>query len=168
MSFIDKISAAPRIFVFGSGRSGLVGRFFAMRLMHLGCLVFIVGDTTTPAIKSGDLLICISGSGKTPTVVNMAKLALQSDAVVAGISLNTGVVTPLSECSHLNILLDRRQNSRHVPSGSANNQQRKFIAPMGTVFEISTLIYLETVIAEIIQRQQVKESDMKQRHANLE
>ena len=30
------IAAANRIFLLGEGRSGLVGRMFAMRLMHLG------------------------------------------------------------------------------------------------------------------------------------
>jgi len=56
---------AKRIFVAGSGRSGLMMRAFAMRLMHMGFPVFIVGDTTTPAIGKEDLLVIGSGSGET-------------------------------------------------------------------------------------------------------
>ena len=59
-----------RVFVAGAGRSGLVLRMFAMRLMHFGPTVHVAGDTTTPAISSGDLLLVASGSGTTSGVVN--------------------------------------------------------------------------------------------------
>ena len=55
---------APRIFVVGEGRSGLMGRAFAMRLMHLGATSYVVGETITPAIQEHDVLVAISGSGK--------------------------------------------------------------------------------------------------------
>ncbi len=35
----DLVLASPRVFICGAGRSGLVGRFFAMRLMPLGGIV---------------------------------------------------------------------------------------------------------------------------------
>jgi len=38
----DQILHAKRIFVMGAGRSGLVGRAFAMRLMQLDLSVFVV------------------------------------------------------------------------------------------------------------------------------
>ena len=47
----------------------------AMRLMHLGLTVHIAGDTTTPAITSGDLLLVASGSGTTSGVVKSAETA---------------------------------------------------------------------------------------------
>ena len=48
------LDQAKRIFVSGAGRSGLIGRFFAMRLMHSGYDVSVVGEIVTPSIKSGD------------------------------------------------------------------------------------------------------------------
>lgn len=63
--FCRLIMAAPRIFVTGEGRSGLMARAFAMRLMHLGYTAHVVGETTTPAIQRGDLLVAVSGSGET-------------------------------------------------------------------------------------------------------
>ncbi|MGZ4892148.1 MAG: SIS domain-containing protein, partial [Halobacteriota archaeon] len=54
-----------RLFVMGAGRSGLVVKGFAMRLMHLGFNVYVVGETVTPAVETDDLLIVISGSGET-------------------------------------------------------------------------------------------------------
>jgi 6-phospho-3-hexuloisomerase len=40
--------------------------------------------------------------------------------------------------------------------------------PMGTVFELSTLVYLEAVIAEIIFDKGLTEEGMRAIHANLE
>ena len=61
---IDHILNAKNIFIVGQGRSGLMGRAFAMRLMHLGLRAYVVGEIVTPAIQGGDFLIAISGSGE--------------------------------------------------------------------------------------------------------
>lgn len=167
---VQNILSSSRVFICGAGRSGLVGRLFAMRLMHLGTTVYVVGDTTTPAIGANDLLICISSSGKTRTVVNIAHLAQQANASVANIGLNLGMSTPLSDMADFNILLDRRVNSqmRQTVTETIYPTERKTLTPLGTVFEIATLIYLEAIIAELIQSQRVSENEMKLRHTNLE
>ncbi|MEM0320045.1 MAG: SIS domain-containing protein, partial [Candidatus Nezhaarchaeales archaeon] len=63
------------ILIVGAGRSGLIGRAFAMRLMHLGFRTYVVGETITPAIGPNDVLIAISGSGSTAIVVTAAEAA---------------------------------------------------------------------------------------------
>ena len=50
-NFIEILLRAKRIYVMGAGRSGLVAKAFAMRLMHLGMQAFVVGGTITPALK---------------------------------------------------------------------------------------------------------------------
>ena len=72
---IEAIDRAKRIFVVGKGRSGFVMRMFAMRLMHLGRQDFVVGETITPSIQAGDLLIDCSGSGSTGNVLAIAQTA---------------------------------------------------------------------------------------------
>src|SRR5512143_1955726 len=64
-AFLGALRSHPRIFMLGSGRSGMVMSMFAMRLMHLGLDVHRIGESTTPAIHKGDLLIIGSGSGET-------------------------------------------------------------------------------------------------------
>ena len=76
---------AQRIFIYGSGRSGLIGQAFAMRLVHLGKQVYFVGDSTTPPIKKDDLLIVISNSGKTPCVKSISQIARSQQAQVVSI-----------------------------------------------------------------------------------
>ena len=60
---VKMVKGAGATFIGGAGRSLLVSRFFAMRLVHSGHKVFMVGEVVTPAIKEGDLLILVSGSG---------------------------------------------------------------------------------------------------------
>ena len=44
-----------------------------MRLMHMGISSYVVGETCTPNIKEGGLLVICSGSGETKSLVNHAK-----------------------------------------------------------------------------------------------
>lgn len=167
----ESILSSPRVFFCGAGRSGLVGRFFAMRLMHLGCMVYIVGETTTTAIRREDLLVAISGSGKTQTVLDIVNMAKKAGAKVAAISLDIGNQSPLDKLVDISVKIDRREgvgDRLENPFPADLLEKRTARMPLGTVFEISALIYLEALISEIIKRGHVSESEMKQRHANLE
>jgi len=44
-----------------------------MRLVHAGYTVSMIGEVVTPAIKAGDLLILVSGSGGTETLLPFVK-----------------------------------------------------------------------------------------------
>ena len=71
----ERLGAARRVFVAGAGRSGLVVRAFAMRLMHLGLDGHMVGDMTTPALGEGDLLVVSAGPGSFSTVKALVGVA---------------------------------------------------------------------------------------------
>ncbi|HPB64377.1 MAG TPA: SIS domain-containing protein, partial [Mesotoga sp.] len=81
-----KILGAERIFLFAMGRSGLAIKAFAMRLMHLGLKVHVVGEISTPSIGEGDLLIVGTGSGETPSVVLNCRKARELGAEIAAIT----------------------------------------------------------------------------------
>lgn len=80
------VTAASRVFVLGQGRSGIALRALAMRLMHLGLRVHVVGEATSPAITAGDLLLSASGSGTTPSVLAAARSAVDAGAAVAAVT----------------------------------------------------------------------------------
>lgn len=82
-ALIAKIKASRRVFVCGTGRSGLMLKAFAMRLMQLGLTSYVVGETTTPSIGKGDLLIVASASGETASVCMTAQSALKQGAELA-------------------------------------------------------------------------------------
>ncbi len=64
-----------RIFVYGAGRSGFIGRCFAQRLMHLNISSCFVSDAVTYRYSKDDLLIVISGSGETTSPKAIAEEA---------------------------------------------------------------------------------------------
>jgi len=70
-AMLQKTIDSNHVFVMGAGRSGLVAKAFAMRLMQLGLSVYVVGEITTPAVLPQDVVIAISGSGETHTVADL-------------------------------------------------------------------------------------------------
>jgi len=165
---IDYIEHAGKVYIYGAGRSGLVAKAFAMRLMHLGIAVHVVGEITTPAIEKGDLFITISGSGETTSVVNSAKIARSVGArVIAITSYPDSTLGRLAD----EILL---VPGRVIDPGSRDFHIRQIkgehytLAPLGTLFEVSVLIILDGLIAELMARLRKSESDLKKRHATIE
>ena len=86
--FIAELLNAKRIYVIGAGRSGLVAKAFAMRLMHLGLQVYVVGETITPALKKGDAMVIFSGSGRTKMVADLAETAKEIGGRICLITAN--------------------------------------------------------------------------------
>ena len=82
-AFEKVLLGARRVFVTGLGRTGLMARGFAMRLMHLGRRVYHVGDVITPAIRRGDLLVICSRTGRSPVLLYYVKIAQRVGARVA-------------------------------------------------------------------------------------
>lgn len=168
MQMLDMLVDAKNVFIIGLGRSGLVARAFAMRLMHLGISVYVVGETITPAINSDDCLLAISGSGETSFIISTAKTSKNRNAkIIAVTSYDDSTLGKLSDLIiHIKgrtkidsekDYIKRQINGRHQP-----------LAPLGTLFEVSTLIFLEGVIAELMNKMGKTEADLKARHTVLE
>ncbi|MEV7604111.1 6-phospho-3-hexuloisomerase [Paenarthrobacter sp. NPDC089322] len=153
-----KIQGAQRVFLAGAGRSGLVLRMAAMRLMHLGLTVHVAGDTTTPAITSGDLLLVASGSGTTSGVVKAAQTALAAGAEVAAIT--TDPDSPLAGLAHAVVTIPAARKTDH---GSAITRQYS-----GSLFEQSLFLATETVFQTLWDATDEPAEQLWLRHANLE
>jgi len=149
------LDSAARIFVSGAGRSGLICKFFAMRLMHSGYDVSVVGEIVTPSIKRGDLLIIISGSGETEQLVAFAKRAQDVRADIMLIS--TKASSTIGDMADAVFQIGTSEQYGKVQG-----------MPMGTVFELSTLFFLESFVSHLIHEKGIPEEEMRYRHANLE
>ncbi|MFI3123270.1 MAG: 6-phospho-3-hexuloisomerase [Methylococcales bacterium] len=158
-SYDEKLTAmldeAGRIFIAGAGRSKLVGNFFAMRLVHGGYNVNVVGEIVTPSIQAGDLLIVISGSGETEQLVAFTKSAKKIGAKIMLISSKAS--STIGDMADGVFQIGREDLYGKVVG-----------MPMGTVFELSTLLFLESTISHIIHEKGIPEEIMRERHANLE
>jgi len=155
---IDHIYDAERIFLVGAGRSGLVLRAAAMRLMHFGLTVFVVGEITTPAIRKGDLLIAASGSGTTSTIVKAAQKAVSTGAKVVAFSTNTD--SDLAKLSALVMIIPAAQKEDHGKTVSAQYS--------GSLFEQALLLLTDAVFQTMWATDGTPAEELWKRHANLE
>jgi len=155
---IPFIQNAERIFIVGAGRTGLALKAAAMRLMHLGFTVFVVGETTTPAIRKNDLLIAGSGSGTTSSIVKAAEKAVSADAQV--ITISTTSDSPLAKLSSHVAILPAAQKEDH--GGSISKQYA------GSLFEQSVLLLTDALIQTIWKLDGTPAEELWKRHANLE
>lgn len=152
------LSHPGRVFVAGAGRSGLVLRMAAMRLMHLGLNVHIAGDTTTPAIASGDLLLVASGSGTTSGVVKSAETAARAGARIAAFTTNAS--SPLAGLADTVVIIPAAQKTDH---GSGVSRQYS-----GSLFEQVLFLATEAVFQSLWDNTDVPAEELWLRHANLE
>lgn len=157
--FVGLLLEARRIFVAGRGRTGLIMRGFAMRLMHLGLTAHVVEDVTTPAIEAADVLVIGSGSGQTPSVLQYALRAKQEGAEIA-------LLTAAAEGSPIGEQAKTRL--RFVTPTVKTGETGGLALPMASVFELAMMIFLEIVIVRLMERLGVDEASMMRRHANLE
>ena len=154
------ILQAPRIFVAGTGRSGLCLRAFAMRLMHLGLAAYVVGEATTPSITAADLLLIGSGSGRTASVVQCAARAKAVQARVALITASRQ--SPIGELADQIVEVE-------APTPKAGRTAQSFsIQPMGTLFEQTLGILLDVIVLQLMNEMGISSEQMFARHANLE
>lgn len=152
------IGSADRIFVAGAGRSGLVLRMAAMRLMHLGYTVHVAGDTTTPAIATGDVLLVASGSGTTSGVVKAAETARKAGARI--VAFTTNPESPLASLSDALVVIPAAQKTDH---GSALSRQYS-----GSLFEQVLFLTTESVFQTLWNATDEPAEQLWLRHANLE
>ncbi len=158
--FITALETAENIFVMGAGRSGFIAKAFAMRLMHLGYKVYVVGETVTPRISKKDLLISISGSGETTSVVNISKKA--KDLIGSKLIAITGnEKSTLAKMSDIVIVLKAKDKM-------IKDEKVSDLAPLGTLFELTAMIFLDGLVAELMHLKKLTEKDLEARHAVLE
>lgn len=155
---VDLVAAAPRVFVLGAGRSGLALRMTAMRLMHLGLEVHVVGDVTTPAIVEHDLLVTASGSGTTAGILRAAQTAIETGAEVAAIT--TAVDSPLAQLATVTIVVPAA--AKLDRSATASTQYS------GSLFEQVVVLLGDALFDALWQRSGSTADELWPRHANLE
>ncbi|MBO6111017.1 MAG: 6-phospho-3-hexuloisomerase [Methanobrevibacter sp.] len=167
--FEDIIINANNVFVTGAGRSGLAAKAFAMRLMHLGLSAYVVGETISPAINKGDCIIAISGSGETNTIVSAAKIAKDRGSdVLAVTSYPESTLGKLAD----GYLFVKGRTKQEVDDENYMKRQihgnYTSLTPLGTAFELTTLVFLDAIVSELMEKMEQTESDLKARHTVLE
>jgi 6-phospho-3-hexuloisomerase len=167
--FMDILTTSKNVFVIGAGRSGLVAKAFAMRLVHLGISAYVVGETISPAIYDDDCILAISGSGETNTIVSAVKIAKNRGS--KALSLTSYPESSLGQISDVVMLVKGRTK---IDVDDENYLKRQIdgnyasLTPLGTAFELTSLIFLDGLISELMYKMGKTEYDLKSRHTVLE
>jgi 6-phospho-3-hexuloisomerase len=168
--FIRELLNAKRIYVIGAGRSGLVAKAFAMRLMHLGLSAYVVGETITPALNRGDVMVIFSGSGKTKTVADLAETAKEIGGRICLITSDANSrIGKIADC--LVIIEHHRDDGDNDALEFEIRQMmgdHKSFAPLGTLFETASMIFADAVISRMMEITKTDEIALKNRHTNIE
>ncbi len=144
------LKKAKRVFVAGSGRSGLTGRCFAMRLRHLGIESYAAGETICPPVRKHDLLVLVSCSGDRKSLLELAEISRKAGAGIACITSSPD--NPLAKISNYRIIIPA------IKSAQFGN----------SLFEQSVFIFLETFVEYHRRKEKISFGEMSKRHANLE
>jgi 6-phospho-3-hexuloisomerase len=141
-----------------------------MRLMHVGLIVYVVGEMVTPALIKDDLVVAISGSGNTNTIADFGDVAKKEGATLVTITNNPK--SRLGRISDIVITLKQREGTKpgdrgYEKSASMNNESHR-LTPLGTLFEITSLVFLDGIIARIMVLRNLDEEQLRRRHTVLE
>lgn len=149
---IDNILNTQKIFIYGVGRSGTMCKAFAIRLVQMGLQVFFIGETVTPIVEKDDLVIIVSNTGETMSAIQTANIVRRLGARVIAITAHkhSKLAHAASSVIHLKVEKDPKDSE---------------FCPMGTVFEITALVFLDGMIPDIMKRLKQTEADMRARHA---
>ncbi|TFC17622.1 6-phospho-3-hexuloisomerase [Cryobacterium algoritolerans] len=153
-----RLLAARSVFVFGVGRSGLALKMTAMRLMHLGLRVHVVGETTAPAIGPGDVLLVASGSGSTGAIVRAAEAAAAAGAGIVAITTDLG--SPLGGLAKVTVVVPAARKQDHDGQVSAQYS--------GGLFEQSVVVIGDAIFHGLWKASGASAEELWPRHANLE
>lgn len=159
---VEQLVKAERIYVAGGGRSGLMARAFAMRLMQLGLVTYVVGETTTPAIGARDVLLVCSASGETQVTVLVSRVAKDIGARVIAITANRD--SPIAKIADTTLVLD----APHKGAPGEGTEGTRSVQYAGSLFEQSLLILTDAMALEVARALGKSDTELRQRHANLE
>lgn len=146
------LQRAPTIFVYGAGRSGIIGRAFAMRLVQAGLTAFVIGESVTPIVKRGDAVVILSGRGESNSSIQAANIVRREGAELVVITARAS-----SKLAHAATIL--------IPLEFPEGPEQRRYAPLGTLFESASLGLTDALIAELMAARGETEETMRSRHA---
>lgn len=153
---VEIVLEAKKIFIYGAGRSGMVGRMCAQRLMHLGRSSYFLSETITPRFTSDDCLVIISGSGETLSPISITKGAKKIGGKIIALTANPH--STIGKIADLVIIV----------KGQTKDAKQEALAPFTSLFDITALVILDAMTRVIMNRIGKTEDDIHQTHASLE
>jgi 6-phospho-3-hexuloisomerase len=103
-------------------------------------------------VEEGNLVVIVSYTGETMSAIQTANIVRRVGAKVVTVTANDH--SKLAAASNLVIGIR-----------PPKDDDRKRLAPLGTLFEDATLIYLDCIVAILMEKLGQSEGSMRKRHA---
>jgi len=149
---VEILLKAPQLFVYGAGRSGIIGRAFAMRLVQAGLRAYVIGESVTPIVQHGDAVFILSAQGESYSSIQTANIVRREGAELVVLTAKAGSKIAHT-ATHL-LVIDFDEDA-----------DRPRYAPLGTLFEEASLRLTDGIIAEVLRVRGETEASMRRRHA---
>lgn len=149
---VELLVRAPATFVYGAGRSGIIGRAFAMRLVQVGLQAYVIGESVTPIVRRGDTVFILSGRGESHSSIQAANIVRREGAELIVVTARAS-----SKLAHVATQL--------IALEFAEDAEQRMLAPLGTLFESASLRLTDALIAEVMRVRGETEESMRRRHA---
>jgi 6-phospho-3-hexuloisomerase len=173
-TFFERMLTAKRVYVAGAGRSGIIARAFALRLLHLGYDVYVVGETITPALKPGDTLVVFSGSGETLSMASICETVKGLGGFVCLITASpdsrmSRIADSIVNLGDLTGYYQGDKSTYEVRqvTGQYRSVSSAF-APLGTLFETLALVFSDAVISALMEAKKEGVGELQRRLTNME
>ncbi len=149
---VELLARVPQIFVYGAGRSGIIGRAFAMRLVQAGLRAYVIGESVTPIVTRDDAVFILSGQGESYSSIQTANIVRREGAQLIVLTSRSG--SKIAHTASVLLLVEFEEDA-----------ERPRLAPLGTLFESASLRLTDGLIAELIRIRGETEVSMRRRHA---
>jgi 6-phospho-3-hexuloisomerase len=150
---VEAIAAAPRVLLWGQGRTGYALMALTMRLFHLGRDAHWVGGITTPPLRAGDLLIANAARGDLPSATAFLRHARHLGA-------RTAVIT----AAESGAALDAADQAWRIPAQAWEGPSR---LPMGGQYELALWLFGELIVEQLMVRYGIAAATMIERHGTI-
>ncbi|GIK36458.1 MAG: (Fe-S)-cluster assembly protein [Chloroflexota bacterium] len=159
-AFCEALLGAHRILAYALGRELLTLRSFAMRMMHIGLDVHMVGDVTAPPLGPDDVLLMICGPGYLYTTEALMKIAEKVGGKVVMVTAQPQASLPQQADVVLHIPAQTMADDQGGQGGSGQ--------AMGSAFEQASWILFDALVPRLQAARNQTLDDLRARHANLE
>ncbi|WP_409201094.1 SIS domain-containing protein [Methanobrevibacter sp. DSM 116169] len=129
----------------------LIAKAFAMRLMQLGLNVYFIGETISPQLTTNSCLIFVSSSGEND-FINLIFGEIK-EKNIKSLAIASSIKSTLAKKSDNIVIISKKHDSN--------------LTPLGTIFEIHSLIFLDDLIAELMEKLNKTEEYLKNRHESF-
>lgn len=159
-SFVDELLVpCRRVLVMGVGRVLISLKAWVKRLKHLDIDINYVGDETELPVGPDDLVVLGSSSGESKLVVEIGRIAKSIGAHVVYVGCTLG--SSADQLADSRLILKGRTK---FPTPNEYQSEQ----PMSTLFEQELYLLGDIIALEVMDRRGWSETDIKDRHANLE